>query len=191
MQLEFESDRLAFRPLEERDVDLSIEQWTDPEVTRYVAARSYTAEEITAEMPVVTRRCAGGCIGIWCLTDKASGEKIGSALLLPMPVELDDTDWSLVKGDAIPEADIEIGYILKRTAWGKGYATEACTRLLRFAFEVSPLDVVVACTDPDNTASQHVLVKAGLRPTGIIRAYGGDCLGFRLTRAEWQRDQQR
>ncbi|MEM9148529.1 MAG: GNAT family N-acetyltransferase [Pseudomonadota bacterium] len=189
MNLVFESERLEFRPLQLDDVDLAIALWTDPEVVRYVSYRTYSEAELAEEMPIVTRRCGGGCIGIWMLRDKASREKIGTALLLPMPVELDDTDWDLVQGEGIPEGDIEVGYTLKRSAWGKGYATEACRRMLRFAFEETPLDVVAGTIDPNNAASRHVLRKSGLRELGLIRAYGHDIPGFRITRQRWLDDQ--
>ena len=185
MNLTFESERLRLRPLGMDDLDMVIEQWTDPEVTKYVAERTYSEEELADEMPVITRRCAGGCIGIWCVIDKATGEKLGSAILLPMPVELDDTDWDLVAGDEIPPGDIEIGYVLKRSAWGRGVATEACRRLMRFAFEETPLQVLVATIDPDNRASRHVLEKCGLADQGLVRAYAADIPGFRITREEW------
>ena len=186
MNLTFESERLVFRPLSVADLDLAIEQWTDPDVVKYVAGKTYTEEELAKEMPIVVRRCAGGCIGIWCLIDKATMEKLGTALLLPMPIELDDTDWDLVVGDQIPEGDIEIGYILKKSAWGKGYATEACKRLLKFAFEESPLEEVVATIDEDNAASQKVLEKSGLIYQGMVRAYADDIPGFRITRHQWR-----
>ena len=69
--------------------------------------------------------------------------------------------------------------------WGKGYATEACKRLLRFAFEETPLKEVVATIDPENTASQRVLEKSGLIYEGMRRAYAVQCPGFRLTREQW------
>ena len=185
MNLVFESDRLRFRPLEVADLDLAIEQWTDPDVTKYVGQKTSTKEELLDEMPIFTRRCAGGCIGIWCLIDKVSGEKLGTSILLPMPVDLDDTDWDLVVGDDIPEGDIEIGYVLKKSAWGKGYATEACKRLLKFAYEESPLQEIVASIDPQNQASRNVLTKSGLREIGPIQSYGEPCPGFRITRQEW------
>jgi len=188
MNLVFESERLLFRPLSEADIDLAIDQWTDPDVVKYAADRIYTEEELAAEMPTVIRRCAGGCIGIWCLIDKVTQEKLGSALLLPMPVELDDWDWDLVVGDLIPEGDIEIGFILKKSAWGKGYATEACKRLLKFAFEVSPLEEVVAVIDAENVASRKVLEKSGLVYEGLVRAYTEKYPGFRITRQQWKQD---
>jgi RimJ/RimL family protein N-acetyltransferase len=187
MNLIFESERLVFRPLSEADLDLAIEQWTDPDVVRYAADRIYTKEELAEEMPIVVRRCAAGCIGIWCLIDKTTKEKLGTAILLPMPVELDDIDWDLVVGEQIPEGDIEIGFILKKPAWGKGYATEACKRLLKFAFEESPLEEIVATIDPENTASRRVLEKCGLVYQGLVRAYASDIPGFRITRQQWRR----
>ena len=185
MNLIFESSRLRFQPLAESDLDLAIEQWTDPEVVKYVADRTYSPAELKTDMPKFIRRCGNGCIGVWRLTEKTSGDKIGTAALLPLPVDLDDTDWDLLLGKGVPDGDIEVGYILKRSAWGKGYATEACARMLRFAFEETPLDEVVACTDRENANSQRVLRKCGMTSIGAIRAYCDDLPGFRITRAEW------
>lgn len=186
MNLVFESDRLLFRPLADTDIDLVIDLWTDPDVVKYVADRTFTEEELDEEMPLIVRRCAGGCIGIWCLIDKTTREKLGTAILLPLPVDLDDTDWDLVVGDGIPEGEIEIGYILKKTAWRKGYATEACKRLLQFAFEESPLQEIVATIDAENTASRNVLEKSGLIYEGLVHAYMEQIPGFRITRQQWQ-----
>lgn len=185
MELTFESDRLAFRPLLESDLDLAIEQWADPDVVKYVGGKVMNEEDIASEMPLYARRCAGGAIGIWCVTEKATSDKLGTAVLLPMLVEKDDTDWDLLVGDDIPDADIEVGYILKKSAWGKGYATEACKRMLQFAFDATPLDTVMATIDPANNASRHVLLKSCLREVGQIRAYAEDIPGFEITRAEW------
>lgn len=183
----FESERLIYRPLELDDIDLGIEQWTDPEVIKYVDWDVSTEEEIREEMPVVTRRGGRqGWIGIWVLTVKETCEKIGTGVLTPLPIEADDTEWDLVVMNEMPaDREIEVGYILKRSAWGKGYATEACKRLLQFGFEHSPLDCIVATIDPENEVSHRVLLKSGLSETRTIRAYGEDIPGFRITRDEW------
>ena len=187
MNLEFESERLAFRPICEDDQELIIDLWSDPDVTRFVGGPNSKAELIE-EFPLVTRRCGNGCIGIWVLTEKSKGREIGTAILLPMPVEENDTNWDLVVGPDLPDAEIEIGYILRKSAWGKGYATEACARLLEFAFKESPLTEIVATTDPENAASQHVLKKCGLRPEGLVPSYAGVHPGFRITRKQWQQN---
>ncbi|MEL7465508.1 MAG: GNAT family N-acetyltransferase [Pseudomonadota bacterium] len=189
----FESERLAYRPLEVGDVDLAIEQWTDAQVVKYVDWDVSSEEKIREEMPTVTRRGGeDGWIGIWALIVKATGEKIGTGVLTPLPIEADDTEWDLVvMGETPKDREIEVGYILKRSAWGKGYATEACERLLQFGFEHSPLDYIVATIDPENSASRRVLLKSGLTETGTIRAYGEDIPGFRTTREEWREAHER
>ena len=102
--------------------------------------------------------------------------------------ELEVTDLaSLVVPGTMPEGDVEVGYFLKRSAWGNGYATEACRRIVRFAFEDSPLDEVVATFDPGNTASQRVLEKSGFVHHGTRRCYGDDGVDYRISRADWLR----
>ena len=184
-ELVLETGRLRLRPVTLDDVDLARELFTDPEVMKFVADVT-PEEDLLEETRKATQRGAGGRIGVWCVTDRRTGEKIGTSVLLPVPIDCDDTDWSLVVEDAYPDAEIEIGYILKPAAWGKGIATEACRRLLRFGFEMTELDEIVATTDPDNAASQHVLSKCGLRNEGIRRAYATDVTGFRITRREWE-----
>lgn len=190
MQLELRTDRLLLRPLAETDWDLGIELLTDPAVMKYVGGVS-TPERVMERMPVVTRRCAKGSIGIWCVIERAGDEKLGTAVLLPLPIEENDTNWDLVVGDDLPDCEIEIGYILRPSAWGKGYATEAATRLLKFAFAKTPLQEIVATTDTENTASQRVLEKCGLACEGLRRAYSQQSLGFRITRRQWVERNQR
>lgn len=186
MRLVLESERLLLRPLVETDVDVEIEMGRDPDVMRYAGAVE-SADEIARNMRKYVRRCAGGRIGVWCVTDRSTGEKLGSAIFLPLPVDVDDTDWDLVTGDEFPDGEIEVGYMLKRSAWGRGYATEAARRLLRFAFEETPLEDVVATTHPEHRASRRVLEKCGLIYEGMRRAYATECCGFRMTRQQWVR----
>ncbi|MEM7427659.1 MAG: GNAT family N-acetyltransferase [Pseudomonadota bacterium] len=184
MNLNFSSERLEFRPLGPEDLDISTVLLTDPEIMKYVG-EVMTPNDVSEDLHIAMRRCAGGCIGIWCLTVRATAEKIGTVILLPMPVEEDDTDWNLVQGDEIPDAQIEVGYLLRRSAWGQGYATEACRRMLQFAFDETPLEEVVATTHDDNLASQRVLIKSGMISEGLRPAYAGCYPFFRLTRRQW------
>ncbi len=185
-----ETERLRLRPRQLNDLDLALELFTDPEIMKYVSG-TMTPQEIEDYMPVSVRRGAGGRIGVWCATPKNSNEKLGTCILLPLPIEEDDTDWSKVRPGSYPDAEIEVGYIFTKTAWGKGYATEVCRRLLKFAFEQTALSEVVATTDNDNAASQHVLRKCGLQHHGKRYAYAeDDCPDFRITREEWLTQEQ-
>lgn len=189
MKLELHTERLLLTPLAPTDLDLALEMWTDPEVVEYVCDLM-DKDSISKEMSNWTKRGGNGCIGIWCISDRETGEKYGSAMLLPMPVEEDDTDYSLVVPRQMPDGDVEIGYFLKRSAWGHGFATEACRRLLQFAFQDTPLNEVVASFDVENVASKKVLEKAGLVDRGMMRCCGEDGPNYRITRDEWYRLQQ-
>jgi RimJ/RimL family protein N-acetyltransferase len=184
VNLELETDRLFLRPLVQSDWEMALETFMDPEVMKFVADVG-SEEALAEEMKAAIRRGAGGRIGVWCVLQRETGEKLGTAALLPLPIEEDDTDWSLLQEDQYPDADIEVGYILKRSAWGNGYATEACRRLVQFAFEETELDEIVAVTDPRNAASQEVLGKCGFRDEGLRRAYADECPAFRISRQQW------
>ena len=184
MNLKLQSERLNLAPYTPDDLDLSLRMFTDPEVLKY-AGGAMSEAEIEANVPNWTRRGGDGWIGIWTVSDRVTGEKYGSAALLPMPTEEPTTDYSLVIPGQVPQADIEIGYFFKRSAWGVGYATEACRRLLEFAFRETPLEEVAATFDKNNVASRNVLEKAGFKDRGTMLCYGKDGINFRITRDEW------
>ena len=66
----------------------------------------------------------------------------------------------------------EIGYGIKEAFQGCGYATEAVSLALQWAFRHPDVSAVEAETDSDNTRSQRVLEKCGFRPLGIIGEEG-------------------
>ena len=177
------SPRLHLRPLQESDVDLVLELFTDPEVMEY-AGGPVKDEKIRAEMASYTRRGGDGSIGIWCICKVDTKEAIGSIALLPLPIEADDTEWESVRMGEIPDGDIEIGYFLRKSEWGQGYVSEAVSCLLDFAFTGSGHEEIVAVIDPRNTASRRVLERAGFVSTGNRRAYRETCPGFRISKSD-------
>jgi RimJ/RimL family protein N-acetyltransferase len=183
-----ETERLRLTPLSMDHIDLSMALLTDPQVMRYVTGEPILPKDVERHMPDAVRKGAGGRIGIWAVALKRTGDLIGDAIMLPMPIETDDTEWHTIVPDRFPEALIETGYLLKPAFWGQGFATEICSRMLRFGFETTELDAIYAITDPENTASQHVLHKCGLTFLGQRRAYAWDeTCWFKITRAEWVR----
>ena len=63
-----------------------------------------------------------------------------------------------------PELDeIDLGYRLKRSAWGKGFATEAAKHTLSYAFNNLNLNVITGRAHIDNIASIKVLEKIGMQ----------------------------
>lgn len=184
MKLELQTERLLLTPLEADDVDIALEMYTDAEVLKY-ACGVMTEPEIREYMPDAIKRGGNGGIGAWCVAERKTGEKLGEAYLLPMPTNESETDFNQVVLGQMPDADIEVGYFLKRSAWGNGYGTEVCRCMLRFAFEQVLLDEVVASVHEENLASKNVLEKCGLRDFGRAMCYGKISRIYRITRSEW------
>ncbi|MDP9325652.1 MAG: GNAT family N-acetyltransferase [Candidatus Dormibacteraeota bacterium] len=83
--------------------------------------------------------------------------------------------------------EIEVGYGLVPSEWGKGYATEVARAAVGWGFEVLGLDRIVAVAYPANLPSQHVMEKLGMTYVGKGHWYGHDLHQFAITREEWGR----
>lgn len=60
----------------------------------------------------------------------------------------------------------EIGFILRRDLWGRGYAFEAASAVVAHVLATRELDELVADVDPNNVASQRLLHRLGFVETG-------------------------
>lgn len=67
---------------------------------------------------------------------------------------------------------VEIGYGIYPEFQGKGFMTEAVAAMVKWAFKQSGVSRVEAETEPNNTASQKVLLKAGFKPNGVMGEEG-------------------
>ena len=65
----------------------------------------------------------------------------------------------------------EIGYYLRRDAWGKGYATCALRLATHWLTTDGGFGAVELCTHPENHRSQRVAARAGYAPAGAIEEY--------------------
>jgi len=65
----------------------------------------------------------------------------------------------------------EVGYLLGKSYWNRGYATEALRAVLRYAFEELDLNRVFAYHFECNPASGRVLQKAGFQREGCLRRH--------------------
>ena len=70
--------------------------------------------------------------------------------------------------------EVEIKYLLKKSHWGLGYATEGSRHCLAAGFTQLGLDEIVGLVFPQNQASRHVLEKLGLSLSGNLPYFGFD-----------------
>lgn len=64
-----------------------------------------------------------------------------------------------------------IGYCFNENYWGKGYATEMATAIVKFGFEELCLNRIFATTAPGNKGSQNVLSKLAMKHEGTMREH--------------------
>lgn len=64
--------------------------------------------------------------------------------------------------DVNGQPEVEIGYRLARSAWGRGFATEAALAVRDYAFQTLGMKRLIALIDPSNLASVRVAEKIGM-----------------------------
>jgi RimJ/RimL family protein N-acetyltransferase len=182
-----ETPRLVLRQFTMADVDNLVSLDADPDVMRFVTGGvATTREEIETEfLPAFLAyydRYEG--YGFWAAIEKATGQFLGWFHFRPR------------EGASADEA--ELGYRLRKSAWGKGYATEGSRALIRKGFSEFGVQRVVAEAMAVNLASRRVMEKAGLTLMRTFRQpwpypIEGDELGdveYALTKADWEKQNQ-
>ena len=178
-----ETGRLRLRRFAADDADLLVALDADPEVMRYITygqptPRSAYVETYLPRWFAIYQAQPG--LGYFAAERRDTGEFLG---------------WFHLRDDRIEPEYVELGYRLKRSAWGHGYATEGARALLAHGFNGLELERISARTLLGNRASQRVMEKCGLRRVGDF-VYARDVIDGRseeeraavkyaITRPEW------
>jgi RimJ/RimL family protein N-acetyltransferase len=146
-----ETPRLVLRRFTLADVDNLVSLDADPDVMRFVTGGiPTTRDEIESEiLPAFFgyyEQYEG--YGFWAAIEKPGGQFLGWFHFRP-------------REGASPD-EAELGYRLRKSAWGKGYATEGSRALIRKGFTEFGVQRVVAEAMAVNLASRRVMEKAGL-----------------------------
>ena len=176
---------MYLRELRTDDVELLYQLDSDPEVMRHISKSVPTPRE-TFEAVYLPKMMAwqnqSPPRGFWAAHLLEPGGFIG---------------WFHLRPDKISPDEMELGYRLKRGAWGRGLATEGAGALLGKAFDKWGYSKVGARTLAINHASRRVMEKAGLSLEGEF-VYGPEALPgwsehersavkYSLTHAEFSR----
>jgi RimJ/RimL family protein N-acetyltransferase len=151
MEVALETERLRLSPLTEADLDDLVELDLEPDVRRFIDPHGIILPLDRGELRTYEWErhvSPGGFYG--------TRERVGNGFVGVFQLE------------AAPdrEDEAELGFRLRRHAWGLGYATEGARALVAHAFDVLGFRRVYAHTLTDNPASIRVMEKVGLTPTG-------------------------
>lgn len=145
---ELRTERLLLREWLPCDLEPWAELNADPIVMEHFPALM-TREQSDDFASSIQERMRRASYGLWAVEVVATGDFIGFTGLNPVP-------------DYLSFTGVEIGWRLRRNAWGHGYATEAARTCLDFAFTTLDLDEVVSFTATTNLRSQAVMQRIGM-----------------------------
>jgi RimJ/RimL family protein N-acetyltransferase len=145
-----ETERLRLRRFTPGDVDRLADLDSDPEVMRHITYGVPTPRATYAEtiLPCwLGIYATTPLLGYWAAEDRMDDRFLG---------------WFHLRPDRIDTDDQELGYRLRREAWGRGLATEGAVALVDHGFLRAGAEKISARTLSGNFASQRVMQKCGL-----------------------------
>ncbi len=148
------TERLVLRGWTDRDRRPFAELNADPVVMEHFPSR-LTRAESDAFADRIEEHFAVHGFGLWAL--EAQGEFVGYTGL---SVPRFHADWMAAREQPV----VEVGWRLRRDAWGHGYATEAARACVGHAFEDLGRSEVVSFTTVGNVRSRAVMARLGMRP---------------------------
>jgi RimJ/RimL family protein N-acetyltransferase len=173
MNVVFETERLELKKFSAADAQGFYELNLDPEVLRYTGDVPF-ASVVEAETFIRNYNHYDRYgFGRWSVFLKDWGDYIGFCGLNYRP--------------SVDEVDL--GFRLRMSHWGKGYATEAARGSLNYGFKTYNLEKIVARAMKMNLASHRVLQKLGMRFQKTFEAEAMIWVQYEITREEflWNR----
>lgn len=169
---EIETRRLRLRMFRPEDAETLHRIWNDAEVMKYIEGWSPTLEESLAAVERLIERWKQNGFGQWAVELKDEGKMIGYVGFK----HLDKTE------------QVELLYGIDKPYWNLGITTEAARACLRFIFEETALDRIVAVAMPENIGSWRVMEKLGMRREGVARYYNRDVVYYAILREEYEKE---
>lgn len=151
----YQTNRLKLRQFKVDDVDSMYTYTSNPNVAKYCSWPVYqTIEEAQKYIQFILTCYEKQVLAPWAIEIVETGEMIGA---------IDFVSWSDM------HENVEVGYVIAEEHWGKGYVTEAFSKLIQIAFEEINVHRLTAKCCSVNQASASVMKKNGLFFEGKTR----------------------
>ncbi|HZZ73359.1 MAG TPA: GNAT family N-acetyltransferase [Pirellulales bacterium] len=144
-----QTERLILREMSLDDLDFVAAMLADPEVMRFYP-KCYSRDEAAVWIERQQNRYAKHGHGLWLAVERDSQQPIGQVGLVIQRLE------------GIEER--EVGYLVHRPFWRRGFALEGARACRDFAFDRLDRQRVLALIRPENVPSRGVASKLGMRP---------------------------
>lgn len=141
-----ETPQLFLRPFVPEDAALAFPWLTDAEIMRYMpTGQDFTLAQVEARIARYIAHQGQHGYSRWLAVERSSGLPVGDAGLLYLPAT----------------QEVELGYRVIQSHWGRGLATEMAAAWLAQAFGPLDLTEVIAFSHPENLGSIRVMEKSG------------------------------
>ena len=169
--IDIETARLKLRRFTPNDLNDLYEIRADPDVMRYIGSgKPESIEQVQTAFNKLLAHWEQHGFGRWAVLDKESEKLIGWCGL----AYLENTE------------DVEIGYGIAKSYWGKGLTSEAAAAVLKWGFEELGLDHIVAVAWPDNVASRRVMDRLGMKYVKMAHNYHAEVVYYAIRREQYQ-----
>lgn len=163
---ELTTERLRLRMLTDDDFDQYAAIHMEPDVTRFTTRTQMTRMDAWRHMAMVIGHWVLRGYGMWAVEERESGRLVGRV--------------GFYNPDGWPA--FELGWTIGKPWWGKGYATEAAKRCLRYAFDEMGREHVISLIDPENVSSIRVAERIGESLEGEVEVGGYRVLKYGIAR---------
>jgi RimJ/RimL family protein N-acetyltransferase len=144
-----ETRRLTLRRLVRQDLGALFALYRDPEMRRHFPDGTRTLEETQQELEwFLDGHPRHPELGLWATVERSSGAFLGRCGLLPWKID--------------GRHEVELAYLIDKSRWGEGFATEAATAIASHASSVLGIERLICLIMPGNAASIRVAEKAGM-----------------------------
>ncbi|WP_422105144.1 GNAT family N-acetyltransferase [Winogradskyella sp.] len=169
MNLKLETKRLFLRPIAKTDAQDFFDMDSNPKVHLFLGNNPVTSiAQSKSKIEEVLQQYKDYGVGRLAIIKKDSGEFVG---------------WSGLKFERELRKTFDyydLGYRLKEEFWGHGYATEAAIASLDYGFKDLKLKEICAAAQIDHIASNTILKKIGMQPSGTFEYEGDLCNWYTL-----------
>ena len=161
MTIILETPRLILRHLVLDDLDELFKSYSDPEIRKYYPEGVLTLAETKEELEwFLNGHPEHPELGLWATVHKETGKFIGRCGLLAYEID--------------GKSEIEISYMLNKSFWHQGLATEAAEGIMKYAFDELQLSRLICLMHPDNIPSQRVAERIGMTREKEVNGVAAD-----------------
>jgi RimJ/RimL family protein N-acetyltransferase len=173
----FASARLQLRPARAGDLDVLHRLWNDPQVRRYLFDDRPVSRQLAGEVLAGQLARAPEGLGLWMVETRSRSRVLGCVGLYPVT--------AAARHEPALAGLLEPLAALMPAHWGAGYANEALSFLLDYAFDELAVSTVAGVTDVPNVASQRMLRTLGFELLSETPGERYRQLNYLLHRSMW------